>query len=50
MAKMNRAIREIPCDLGEKASDTFTNDLHKDLRADFIMANSFDRKGNKTVV
>ena len=39
MAKMNLAIRGIPCDLGEKAANTFTNDLHKDLRADFIMAN-----------
>ena len=33
------AIRGIPCDLGEKAANTFTNDLHKDLRADYIMAN-----------
>lgn len=39
LAKMNLAIRGIPCDLGEKAANTFTNDLHKDLRADFIMAN-----------
>src|SRR5574344_3103945 len=39
MATMNLAIRGIPCDLGEKAANTFTNDLHKDLRADFIMAN-----------
>ena len=39
LAKMNLAIRGIPCDLGEKASNTFTNDLHKDLRADYIMAN-----------
>ena len=39
MAKMNLAIRGIPCDLGEKAANTFTNDLHKDLRADYIMAN-----------
>ena len=31
MAKMNLAIRGIPCDLGEKAANTFTNDLHKDL-------------------
>ena len=36
---MNLAIRGIPCDLGEKAANTFTNDLHKDLRADYIMAN-----------
>lgn len=39
LAKMNLAIRGIPCDLGEKAANTFTNDLHPDLRADFIMAN-----------
>ena len=39
LAKMNLAIRGIPCDIGEKAANTFTNDLHKDLRADYIMAN-----------
>ena len=39
LAKMNLAIRGIPCSLGEKAADTFRNDLHKDLRADYIMAN-----------
>ena len=39
MAKMNLAIRGIPCDLGEKAANSFTNDLHPDLRADYIMAN-----------
>ena len=39
LAKMNLAIRGIPCDLGEKAANTFTNDLHNDLRADYIMAN-----------
>ena len=39
LAKMNLAIRGIPCDLGEKAANTFTNDLHKYLRADYIMAN-----------
>ena len=39
LAKMNLAIRGIPCDLGEKAANTFTNDLHPDLRADYIMAN-----------
>ena len=32
-------LRGIPCDLGEKAANTFTNNLHKDLRADYIMAN-----------
>ena len=39
LAKMNLAIRGISCNLGEKAANTFTNDQHKDLKADFIMAN-----------
>jgi type I restriction enzyme M protein len=36
---MNLAIRGIACNLGELAADTFHNDQHKDLKADFIMAN-----------
>ena len=39
LAKMNLAIRGISADLGAKADDTFFNDQHKDLKADFIMAN-----------
>jgi type I restriction-modification system DNA methylase subunit len=39
MAKMNLAIRGISANLGEKAADTFSDDQHKDLKADFIMAN-----------
>lgn len=39
LAKMNLAIRGISGNLGEKADDTFSNDLHKDLKADYIMAN-----------
>jgi type I restriction enzyme M protein len=39
LAKMNLAIRGIAGDLGEIADDTFKNDQHKDLKADFIMAN-----------
>lgn len=39
LAKMNLAIRGITCNLGEQAANTFTNDQHKDLKADFIMAN-----------
>lgn len=39
LAKMNLAIRGISCNLGEKASNTFTEDQHKDLKADYIMAN-----------
>jgi type I restriction enzyme M protein len=36
---MNLAIRGIAANLGEKAADTFLDDQHKDLKADFIMAN-----------
>ncbi|GGK48433.1 MULTISPECIES: type I restriction-modification system subunit M [Flavobacteriaceae] len=39
LAKMNLAIRGISANLGEKDADTFANDQHKDLKADFIMAN-----------
>ncbi len=39
LAKMNLAIRGISSNLGEKAADTFANDQHKDLKADYIMAN-----------
>ncbi|MCP9755189.1 DNA methyltransferase [Lacihabitans sp. CCS-44] len=39
LAKMNLAIRGITGNLGEKAADTFAEDQHKDLKADFIMAN-----------
>jgi type I restriction enzyme M protein len=39
LAKMNLAIRGISANLGEKAADTFGNDQHKDLKADYIMAN-----------
>lgn len=39
LAKMNLAIRGIACNLGEMAADTFHNDQHKDLKANFIMAN-----------
>ena len=39
LAKMNLAIRGIDGNLGERDSDTFTNDQHKDLRADYILAN-----------
>lgn len=39
LAKMNLAIRGISANLGEKAADTFANDQHKDLKADYIMAN-----------
>ena len=39
IAKMNLAIRSIDGNLGKFADDTFHNDLHKDLKADFILAN-----------
>lgn len=39
LAKMNLAIRGISANLGEKAANTFSQDQHKDLKADFIMAN-----------
>ncbi len=39
MAKMNMAIRGIYPDFGAHHADTFFNDLHPTLRADFIMAN-----------
>jgi type I restriction enzyme M protein len=39
LAKMNLAIRGISANLGEAATDTFSKDQHKDLKADFILAN-----------
>ncbi len=36
---MNLAIRGISSNLGTKAADTFADDQHKDLKADYIMAN-----------
>ncbi len=39
LAKMNLAIRGIDADLGAHQADSFHNDLHKDLKADYILAN-----------
>ena len=39
MAQMNLAIRGIEPDLGTYAADTFLDDRHPTMRADFIMAN-----------
>lgn len=39
LCKMNLAIRQIEGNLGAKNADTFHNDLHRDLRADYIIAN-----------
>jgi len=39
LGKMNLAIRGIEADLGPRWGDTFHDDLHPDLKADFILAN-----------
>lgn len=39
LAKMNLAVRGISYNLGSTAASTFTNDLHKTLKASYIMAN-----------
>lgn len=39
LAHMNLAIRGIEANLGDQPADTFTRDLHPDLKADYILAN-----------
>ena len=39
LANMNLAIRGIEANLGPKHADSFHEDLHPDLRADFVLAN-----------
>ena len=39
LCKMNLAIRGIDGNIGLQNADTFRSDLHKDLRADYILAN-----------
>ncbi|RBM51642.1 SAM-dependent DNA methyltransferase [Vibrio tarriae] len=39
LAAMNMAIRGIDFNFGKKNADTFLDDQHPDLRADFVMAN-----------
>ena len=39
LAKMNLALRGIEANLGPQWGDSFANDLHPDLRADFVLAN-----------
>jgi type I restriction enzyme M protein len=39
LAKMNLALRGIEANLGPQWGDTFANDLHPDLRADYVIAN-----------
>lgn len=39
LVKMNLALRGIEADLGQRSADTFLQNQHKDLRADFVIAN-----------
>lgn len=39
LAAMNMAIRGLDYDFGREPANSFTNDQHPDLRADFVMAN-----------
>ena len=39
LCRMNLAIRGIEANLGPHNADSFHNDLHKDVKADFILAN-----------
>ncbi|TRB06348.1 SAM-dependent DNA methyltransferase [Agrobacterium tumefaciens] len=39
LAHMNLAIRGIEANLGDQPADSFTRDLHPDLKADYILAN-----------
>jgi type I restriction enzyme M protein len=39
LAKMNLAIRGIDNNLGKEWADSFKNDLHRDLKADYLLAN-----------
>ena len=39
LALMNLALRHIEADLGPEHADTFRRDLHKDLKAQFVIAN-----------
>jgi type I restriction enzyme M protein len=39
LASMNLAIRRIDANLGKEWADSFLRDQHKDLRADYILAN-----------
>jgi type I restriction enzyme M protein len=39
LAMMNLSIRGLDANLGSQHADSFHNDLHKDLRANFILAN-----------
>lgn len=39
LAKMNLALHEIAADLGPRNGDTFTEDFHADLKAEYVIAN-----------
>lgn len=39
LCKMNLAIRGISHNLGERNASTFTDDMHKDRKVDYVMAN-----------
>lgn len=39
LSKMNLAIRGLEGNIGQEHADTFHNDLHKNLKADYILAN-----------
>ena len=39
LAKMNLAIRGIEGDLGDSNADTFSNDKHRDIKVDYVIAN-----------
>jgi len=39
LARMNLALRGIEADMGSHSADSFVEDLHPDLRADFVIAN-----------
>ena len=46
LARMNLAIRGIPHNFGNKDANTFLNDMHKDIKTDYIIANPpFNQKG-----
>ena len=49
LCKMNLAIRGITARLGDEAANTFLNDKHKDLKADFALENPpFNQKDWRT--
>ena len=39
LARMNLALRGIEANLGDRSADSFAEDLHPGLRADFVLAN-----------